>query len=100
MEKMYIFFHNETEHTKTYYFGLNTGKSTSMNNITKDQLFQKPLPLPPVEEQKAITAKVEELFLICDQLGAQVTNNQTHAEQLMQAVLKEAFQQDSSNCHE
>jgi len=100
IEKMYVFFHNETKHTETYYSGLNTGKSTSMNNITKDQLFEKPLPLPPAEEQKAIIDKVEELLLICDQLEAQTTNNQAHSEQLMQAVLKEAFQQSDTEAQE
>lgn len=96
MEKEYIFLHNETEQTQTYYSNLNTGKSTSMNNITKDQLFEKPLPLPPLAEQKAIVAKVEKLFAICDQLESQITSNQTHAKQLMQAVLKEAFSQQNT----
>jgi len=44
-----------------------------------------------LEEQQAIVAKVEKLLAICDQLEAQITQNQTHAEALMQAVLKEAF---------
>ncbi len=51
------------------------------------------IPLPPLQEQKAIVAKVEKLLTLCDQLETQVTRNQTHAEQLMQAVLKEAFSQ-------
>jgi len=52
--------------------------------------------LPPTLEQKAIVAKVESLFATCDQLGTQIASNQSHAEQLMQAVLKEAFQQSST----
>ncbi len=48
-------------------------------------------PVPPLEEQKAIVTKVEKLFTLCDQLETQITTNQTHAEQLMQAVLREAF---------
>jgi len=49
--------------------------------------------LPPILEQKAIVTKIASLFAICDQLETQIANNKTHAEQLMQAVLKEAFQQ-------
>ncbi len=51
--------------------------------------------LPPLPEQKAIVAKVEKLFAICDQLENQVDQNQRHAEKLMQSVLKEAFEQSS-----
>lgn len=91
-----VFFHNETTHTGIYYASLNTGKSTSMNNVTKDQLLNKPVPLPPLEEQKAIVSKVENLLALCDQLEQQITQNQTHAEQLMQAVLKEAFSQNKA----
>lgn len=49
--------------------------------------------LPPLHEQKAIVTKVEKLLAICDQLETQITGNQTHAEQLIQAVLQEAFSQ-------
>ncbi|MBL4744427.1 MAG: DUF559 domain-containing protein [Cycloclasticus sp.] len=51
------------------------------------------IPLPPLPEQKAIVTKVEKLLTLCDQLETQITDNQSHAEQLMQAVLKEAFAQ-------
>ena len=91
----FVFFHNETEHTSNYYSSLNTGKSTSMNNITKEQLLNKIIPLPPVDEQQAIVNKVEKLFALCDQLETQITQNQSHAEQLIQAVLKEAFSHNS-----
>ncbi len=52
-------------------------------------------PLPPLPEQKAIVTKVEKLLALCDQLESQITRNQSHAEQLMQAVLREAFSQPS-----
>jgi len=93
VSKEFIFFQNETGYSSNYYESLNTGKSTSMNNITKDQLLSKPFPLPPLAEQKAIVTKVEKLLSICDQLETQITTDQTHTEQLMQAVLKEAFSQ-------
>lgn len=47
--------------------------------------------IPSQSEQQAIVTKVEKLLALCDQLEIQITQNQTHAEQLMQAVLKEAF---------
>jgi len=60
-------------------------------NMTQIKTFH--FPLPPLAEQKAIAAKVEKLLAVCDQLEIQISRNQTHAEQLMQSVLKEAFSQ-------
>jgi len=61
--------------------------------LNLQQLRNLPIPIPSVKEQKAIVTKVEKLFAICDQLEARITSNQTHAEQLMQAALQEAFSQ-------
>ena len=91
INKRYIYFHNETRHTTAYYSKLNTGKSTSMNNITREQLLSKPIPLPPLAEQKAIVAKAEKLLTLCDQLESKINQSQHHANSLMQAVLQEAF---------
>ena len=52
--------------------------------------------LPSLPEQKAIVSKVEKLLSLCDQLETQITTNQTHSGQLMQTVLKEAFQQSEA----
>jgi len=77
-----------------HFLNFNDGKKQT--NLRKDQILSCPLVIPPLPEQKAIVAKAEKLFAICDQLEVQITNNQTHSEQLMQAVLKEAFQQSDT----
>ncbi|MCT7972527.1 restriction endonuclease subunit S [Laspinema olomoucense] len=53
--------------------------------------------LPPREEQAAMLSKIDKLLALCDQLESQITQNKTHAEQLMQAVLKEAFSHNSES---
>lgn len=53
------------------------------------------IPIPTFPEQQAIVAKIEKMLAICDQLEAQITQNQIHTERLMQAVLKEAFSHNS-----
>jgi len=79
------------------YFRSNaTGAQKSMPKINQGVVLNAFIPFCGQAEQKAIVAKVEKLFAICDQLEAQITSNQTHAEQLMQAVLKEGFQQSST----
>ncbi len=49
------------------------------------------LPLPPLAEQQAIVERVDRLLNHINALEQQVTERKHHAEQLMQAVLKEAF---------
>jgi len=48
--------------------------------------------LPPLEEQKEIVAQVEILFEYCDELEKQILKSGRESEQLMQSILKEAFE--------
>jgi type I restriction enzyme S subunit len=64
-----------------------------MPKINQNQFSSIIAPCPPLVEQQAIVTKVDKLLALCDQLETQFTQNQTHAEQLMQAVLKEVFTQ-------
>ena len=49
------------------------------------------IPLPPLAEQHAIVERVDCLLVTVNALDQQVQDRKTYAEQLMQAVLKEAF---------
>lgn len=48
--------------------------------------------LPPLEEQQAIVEKVESLMEKCRALEEEISQSEQHAQMLMQAVLKEAFE--------
>jgi type I restriction enzyme S subunit len=50
-----------------------------------------PIPLPPLAEQAAIVERVEALMTTCRALEAEIGQARRHADQLLQAVLKEAF---------
>ena len=50
------------------------------------------IPIPPLEEQKEIVQKIENLLQICDGLETQINSSKMNSETLMQAVLKEAFE--------
>jgi len=78
-----------------HFLSFNDGKKQT--NLRKDQILSCPIAIPSITEQKAIVAKVEKLLAVCNQMETQISQNQTHAEQLMQAVLKEAFQRNSSD---
>jgi len=49
-------------------------------------------PVAPLDEQKAIVEKVNQLMTFCDELEAQIKQNQTYAEQLMQSVVREVVE--------
>lgn len=66
-------------------------KGVALPGVNVGDFRRMSIPLPPIAEQKAIVVKVEKLLTLCDQLETQITSNQTHADQLMQSVLKEAF---------
>jgi type I restriction enzyme S subunit len=50
------------------------------------------IPLPPLGEQKAIAEKVDRLMKTIDQLEQQIKHRKQLAEDLMQTVLREAFE--------
>lgn len=60
--------------------------------LNRNDAYNLLIALPPLEEQKAIVAKVEKLFAYCDELEQQISKSQQDSELLMQAVLKEAFE--------
>ena len=68
--------------------------ATAQKNINLGIIETLSFPIPPQEEQYAIITKVEKLLALCDQLDTRITQNQTSAEALMQAVLHEAFRHE------
>lgn len=91
IDQEYIALHNDSPQSRAYFDSLGMGKSTSMNNVTKDDLFMKPIPLPPLREQTEIVARVEGLMERCRELEAEIERSRAHAAALLQAVLREAF---------
>jgi type I restriction enzyme S subunit len=60
--------------------------------INDSNFFKGLFPLPPLAEQKAIVEKVDKLMDIIDQLEQQIKHRKQLAENLMQTVLREAFE--------
>jgi len=70
---------------------LDLANGAVVKNIRAEIVKKTMLPIPSLAEQEVIVTKIEKVLGVCGELETQITNNQTHAEQLMQAVLKEAF---------
>lgn len=65
--------------------------TAGQKRVPKEYFSNKPFPLPPLAEQAAIVKRVESLMDFCRQLETKIKHSRTHAENLLQAVLKEAF---------
>jgi type I restriction enzyme, S subunit len=70
-------------------------KATAQPSLSMGTIRDIDYIIPPIEEQSQIVQKVENLFKICDELEQQINDSKTNAEMLMQAVLKEAFEEKS-----
>lgn len=58
-------------------------------NILRNYLFA----LPPLNEQKRIVEKVDQLMALCDELEKNIEQSKKDSELLMQSVLQEAFKE-------
>lgn len=69
------------------------GMAQSQVNISRGNLTVTLIPIPPLAEQVAIVERVEALMTTCRLLESEIEHARTHAADLLQAVLKEAFSQ-------
>jgi type I restriction enzyme S subunit len=81
-------------------FYLSFNDSKKQTNLKKEQILSCPIPLPPLEEQNAIVEKVDLLMTKCTGLENEIINSEKYANQLMQAVLKEAFETNTEVCQD
>jgi type I restriction enzyme, S subunit len=66
-------------------------KSTAQPSISMGTIRDIDIALPPINEQKQIVAKIDELMTLCDQLEARLTTAQTEAGRLLESVLHNAL---------
>ena len=65
---------------------------TTRQRITRKKLGKLKIPLPPLEEQKRIVAKIDGLFAKIDKAISLTEESLTHAKNLLPSVLKEVFE--------
>ena len=68
-----------------------TGKGSSQGNLNVNSVRSYMIPFPALAEQNAIVERVDRLLESVNALELQVTEREDYAQQLMQAVLREAF---------
>jgi type I restriction enzyme S subunit len=66
-----------------------TCSGTTVRHTSPDKVLTVPFPLPPLEEQKRIVAKVDQLMDLCDELEAKLNQAQQHSEKLMEVTVRQ-----------
>ena len=86
-ERRYVNLANSAPLARDYYSRVAGGTSSSMKNVSREQILNLPLALPPLAEQHRIVAKVDELMALCDRLEAEQADAESAHAQLVQALL-------------
>lgn len=94
------FFYYLFKHKKNQF----TDNSTAVPSLVRDVAYKIILPLPPLNEQKRIVAKIEELFSLLDSTKQLLENIKNQLKQYRQSLLQQAFKgklvsQDQNDKH-
>lgn len=92
IDNYYLYYFLSSIYVLNNYKGRFEGKGLQPNLRLRD-VTDIIFPLPPLEEQKRIVEKVDQLMVYCDSLEQEISKSKEQTEQLMQSVLKEAFEQ-------
>ncbi len=90
VKNKFVFWLLLSKYIEELYLGYMDGFNSP--SITHDQFRGTMIPLPPIEEQSQIVEKVESLMEKCRALESEISQSEQHAQVLMQAVLKKAFE--------
>lgn len=79
---------------RLYFMSKAKGAQKSMPKINQDCVINTLIPLPPLKEQEEIVTKVEILLAKATELENQMQERETYTNQLMQSILKDAFEEE------
>ena len=89
IDNKYIFWLLLSKYIENIYLGFMDGFNSP--SITHEQFKSTIIPIPPLSEQKEIVKKAATLMKYCQGLKQEIKTSEANAKMLMQAVLKEAF---------
>ncbi|MGR6838184.1 restriction endonuclease subunit S [Aliivibrio wodanis] len=91
LEVNYINLFNNSGFARNYYAEVAGGTSSSMKNVSRVQINNLIVALPPKEEQDKIVCKVNTFFKICEQLKTRLKESQTTQLHLTDAIIDKAL---------
>jgi type I restriction enzyme S subunit len=85
--RRYVNLANSAPLARSYYSQVAGGTSSSMKNVSREQILNLPIALPPLAEQQRIVARVDQLMLLCDTLKRQINVANEKQTILLNAVI-------------
>ena len=98
MDSKYLMYALKRSDFLTYVNGITYG--TKMPRLGTEDGRKALFPLPPLNEQRRIIQKVDELMHLCDELEKSIQQSKKQSELLMQSVLQEAFKDNGEENNE
>lgn len=89
-DRRYVNFVNSSAFAREYYGRVAAGTSSSMKNVSREQILGLLIPLPPLAEQHRIVAKVDQLMVLCDRLKTQLSQARQLNQQLATSLVEQA----------
>jgi type I restriction enzyme, S subunit len=83
---------NSAPKSRSYYARVAGGTSSSMKNVSREQILALPVLLPSIAEQHRIVAKVDELMALCDRLETRQSDAQAAHARLVDELLGSLLQ--------
>lgn len=90
-DRRYVNFVNSSTFAREYYGRVAAGTSSSMKNVSREQILSLLIPLPPLAEQHRIVAKLDQLMALCDQLKTQLSQARQLNGQLASTLVERAL---------
>lgn len=87
----YIKLINNSRQSRTYYAAVAGGTSSSMKNVSREQIRNLVFAIPSTNEQLRIIAKFNELLAICEQLKASIIDAKATQVHLAEAIVEQAL---------
>lgn len=86
----YLSLATKSEFSRRYFFE-NASQTVNLASINLTVLSELGIPLPPLDEQREIVRRVQELFALADRVELRYQTTQTHVEKLTESILARAF---------
>ena len=93
LSKQYIHTALISPFNRSYFMNSAKGAQKTMPKINQECVVNTMIPLPPIAEQKEIVARVEKHLHMVSVLESQIAEREEMTKQLMQSILKDAFEE-------